>query len=55
MLIHNQIFSNYIYKRLNINHRRLNYIIGYYLFTKYVIKLSIKKFNIAYNKNTPPK
>ena len=49
------MLSNYIYKRLNINKKKLNYIIKYYLLTEYILKLSIKRFSIAYNKNTPLK
>ena len=55
MLIYNKILSNYIYKRLDINRKRLNYIIKYRPLIKYVLKLSMKGSSIAYNKNTPPK
>ena len=52
MLTHNRILSNYIYKELDINCRRLNYIIRYCLLTKCVFKLSTKRSSIAYSKNT---
>ena len=51
--MHNKILSNYIYKGLDINCKRFNYIIRYNLLTKCILKLSIKRLSIAYNKNTP--
>ena len=53
--MHNKILNNYIYKGLDINYRRLNYIIKYYLLIKYILKLSMKRSGIIYNKNTLPK
>ena len=49
--MYNKVFSNYICKKLNINRKRLNYIVKYCLLTKYVLKLSMKRSSIAYSKN----
>ena len=55
MLMYNEIFSDYICKGLDINRKKLNYMIEYYPLIKYVLKLSMKRSSIVYSKNTPPK